>query len=234
MNVCVLNFSGNVGKSTIATHLLAPRLRAPLISVETLNSAGPTGGAEVDQMTARRYGELQGRLATPGGAVVDVGSSNVEEFLQLMGHFAGSHEDFDLFVVPVVGAAKQKTDTVNTIAALRRIGVPGHSIRIVFNKVEQDDDVLRTFAAMFLLGQRGDAHTSTSSTLFANEIFEMLKARNMTFAMLDADQTDYRQRLRESTDATQREHIVSMIAMKRLAITCTRNLDTVFSSVMPV
>ena len=37
MKICVLNFSGNVGKSTIAAHLLQPRLNAQVFSVESLN-----------------------------------------------------------------------------------------------------------------------------------------------------------------------------------------------------
>ena len=39
MKIAIANFSGNVGKTTIARHLLAPRLNdAPLISVESANS----------------------------------------------------------------------------------------------------------------------------------------------------------------------------------------------------
>jgi len=38
MKVVVINFSGNVGKSTIAAHLLKPRMNdAKIFSIETLN-----------------------------------------------------------------------------------------------------------------------------------------------------------------------------------------------------
>ncbi len=39
MKVAVINFSGNVGKTTIAGHLLVPRIDgAELIAVETINA----------------------------------------------------------------------------------------------------------------------------------------------------------------------------------------------------
>ncbi len=39
MKIAVMNFSGNVGKSTIAQHLLLPRMAdAELITVESINS----------------------------------------------------------------------------------------------------------------------------------------------------------------------------------------------------
>lgn len=233
MNVCVLNLSGNVGKSTLARHLLAPRLAAAVVSVESVNSDGPADGEVIDRIRARKYGDLQRRLATTPNTVVDVGSSNVEEFLHLMGHFAGSHEDFDLFVVPAVSPAKQQLDTINTIRALRSIGAPGSSIRVVMNKVETSDDVLTDFEALFTFCRDGSAHIDPLSAVFSNEVFELLKKRDMTLAALDADHIDYRTVFRSAITDEERDHAISMIAMKRLAVTCQRNLDVVFSSVMP-
>ena len=46
MKFAVINFSGNVGKSTVARHLLAPRVNgANIIAVEGLNSDGGDGPA---------------------------------------------------------------------------------------------------------------------------------------------------------------------------------------------
>lgn len=39
MKIAVINFSGNVGKTTVARHLLLPRIQgAELISVESVNA----------------------------------------------------------------------------------------------------------------------------------------------------------------------------------------------------
>ena len=47
MKIAVINFSGNVGKTTIARHLLLPRIDgAELFSVESLNAADGEGHAD--------------------------------------------------------------------------------------------------------------------------------------------------------------------------------------------
>jgi len=105
MKIAVLNFSGNVGKSTIARHLLLPRIEgAELIAVESLNADERQGQA----LRGRQFGELQEYLQTVDNVVVDVGTSNVEDLLGLMHRYRGSHEDFDCFVVPTVPALKQQ------------------------------------------------------------------------------------------------------------------------------
>ena len=142
MKVAVVNFSGNVGKTTIARHLLAPRIEgAEVISVESIN-------ADDGQATALRgnqFGELQEYLHTVDNIVVDIGASNVEDLLALMRKYRGSHEDFDYFVVPTVPALKQQQDTIATLAELARIGIPPAKLRLVFNLVEDDADVRHTF-----------------------------------------------------------------------------------------
>ena len=50
MKICVLNFSGNVGKSTVAAHLLQPRLNAQVFSVESLNVDASSDGVEVARL----------------------------------------------------------------------------------------------------------------------------------------------------------------------------------------
>ena len=62
MKVCVLNFSGNVGKSTIAAHLLQPRLNAQVFSVESLNVDASSDGVEV----ARLQGQALQRVCCSG------------------------------------------------------------------------------------------------------------------------------------------------------------------------
>ena len=56
MKIAVINFSGNVGKSTVARHLLAPRLDgAEVIAIESINSddrekSGALRGAQFDEL----------------------------------------------------------------------------------------------------------------------------------------------------------------------------------------
>ena len=121
MKVAVINFSGNVGKSTVARHLLAPKMnQATVIPVESINS----DGTQDETIRGKQFGELQNDLSLLDDVVVDVGASNVEDFISMMKQYEGSHEDYDYFVIPTVPKAKQQRDTISTIEALSDIGVP--------------------------------------------------------------------------------------------------------------
>jgi DNA-binding transcriptional MerR regulator len=230
MKVCVLNFSGNVGKSTVAAHLLRPRMKGQVFSVESLNQDASSDGVDVARMRGKNFADLQQRLFKLKDAIVDVGSSNIEEFVKLMQQYADSQEQFDWFVVPVVKDSKQQADTINTIRALRAIGVPSSKIRVVINKVETDDDLRHDFAGVHGFCSTGEASLPDGSVIFSNEIFTRLKALQMSIGDLDADTTDYRQQLREATSEDEQDAAINMIAMKQLAKTCNKNLDATYAA----
>lgn len=230
MKVAVINFSGNPGKSTLADNLLAPRMNAPKFEIETIN-AGATANADAERLKGKDYGGLQEDLMTLDSAIVDVGASNVEEFIKQMGQFDGSHEEFDYFVVPAISEKKQQIDTVNTIKTLSGLGVPAKKIRVVFNKVELEDanDVPRLFAMIFGFHEAEKRFTlRPEAVVFKNEIFERLRALNKTVSEIVADETDYRAMLREATDEATKARAVSMISAQRLAKSAHKNLDDVY------
>jgi hypothetical protein len=232
MKIAVMNYSGNVGKTTVAGHLLKPRMgEAPIYSVESINQGADADGLEVEKMQGKRFGDLVNEIMPLPAAIVDVGSSNVEVFLKLMQQYAGSHEEFDFFVVPVVKEKKVQADTVNTIHALRAIGVDRQRIRLVFNKVELDDSVQDEFAALFGLAESEDSFVvNPQAAIQANEVFERLKGMGKSLGDITADTTDYRAQLRQVQDDNAKEHCVRMVALKRLAVTANKNLDTVFAA----
>ena len=173
MKIAVINFSGNVGKTTIAKHLLLPRIAgAELIAVESLNADEDQGQA----LRGRQFGELQEYLQTVDNVVVDIGASNVEDLLALMNKYRGSHEDFDYFVVPTVPALKQQQDTIATLAELARLGVPASRLKLVFNMVEDSVDVTQAFDTLLaFVAQHPVARACTDCRLGANEIYARVK-----------------------------------------------------------
>lgn len=232
MKIAVINFSGNVGKTTVAGHLLKPRMvGAPIFSVESLNVDATADGLEVEKLRGKKFGELQEQLMKLDAAIVDVGASNVEDFLKMMQQYAGSHEEFDYFVIPVVKEKKQQADTVNTILALARIGVPPAKIRLVFNKVEVDESPEDEFAPLFGLAARDSSFVlHRDAVIYANEIFEKLKAVGKSLGDVTTDSTDYRARLRVAATEEEREFCVQMVALKRLAVTANKNLDDTYQA----
>lgn len=230
MKVAVMNFSGNVGKTTVSGHLLKPRMNgAPIFSIESINAGADADGLEVEKMKGKKFGELVDEIMPLDTAIIDVGASNVEDFLKLMQQYAGSHEEFDYFVIPVVKEKKVQADTVNTIRALQKLGIEKKKIRLVFNKVEMDEPVTDDFAALFGLAESEKSFIiRPEAVIYSNEVFERLKAVGKSLGDISADETDYRARLRETKDEDEKENCVRMVALKRLAITANKNLDDVF------
>lgn len=226
MKVAVINFSGNVGKTTVARHLLAPRMsNAEVIPVESINS----DGTDETAIRGKQFGELQEYLLTVDDAVVDIGASNVEDFVNLMRQYRGSHEDFDYFVVPTVPASKQQRDTISTIEALAENGVPAKKIRIVFNMVEVEDSPERVFAGLFEYQKEEKKFViKPEAVIHVNDIFGKVKGSDKGIIEILKDETDYKQKIKEAANAEEKLHYAQMLAVKRLAAGVTEELDGVF------
>lgn len=230
--VAVINFSGNVGKTTVSGHLLKPRMGdAPIYSIESINTGADADGLDVEKMKGKKFGDLVDELITLDSAIIDVGASNVEDFLKYMQQFSGSHEEFDYFVVPVVKEKKVQADTVNTIRSLQKLGIDKKRIRLIFNKVEVDESVEDEFAALFGLADSEKSFIiRPEATIYLNEVFERLKSVGKSLGDITADETNYRAKLRETQVEEEKELCVRMVALKRLAITANKNLDDAFKA----
>ncbi len=230
MKAAVINFSGNVGKSTVAKYLLAPRIReADYISVESINADEGDG----TNIRGKQFGQLTEQLMMSDAAIIDIGSSNVEDFMRLMKQFHGSHEDIDLFVVPAVKEAKQIKDTIAKSQALSSMGISAKKIRLVFNRVEVDEQVEDTFYPLFAYYE--DARSFTlrpKAAIQFSELYQKMRPYEMTITDLLLDNTDYRAVLKESKTEGARAEAANRISMKRLAISAQANLDAVYASIV--
>ncbi len=230
MKIAVINFSGNVGKSTVAKHLLSPRIPgSEFISVESINADESDG----DTMRGKQFGALSEQLMLVNDAIIDVGSSNVEDFMKLMKQYQGSHEDMDLFVVPAVKEAKQIGDTIATIQALTSLGVQPKKIRLIFNRVEVDEVVEDVFYPLFAFHEDTKSFTMRSrAAIQFSELYQRLRPHNLTIPGILSDTTDYRAVLQNAKTPEAKTDAAGRISMKRLAISAQANLDHVFASVV--
>ena len=228
MKVAVINFSGNVGKSTVARHLLAPRLNnAEVIPVESINS----DGTDETAIRGKQFGELQEYLQTLDNAVIDIGASNVEDFVKLMKQYKGSHEDFDFFVVPTVPATKQQRDTISTVEALANLGVPAKKIRLLFNMVDLEESPERIFSGLFEYQRESKSFTlKPEAVIHVNDIYGKLKGSKTGIREILADETDYKERIKTAKDADEKLHFAQMLSIKRLAAGVSEELDAVFKA----
>ena len=110
--------------------------------------------------------------------------------------------------------------------------MPCHKIRTVSNKVEVDDSLEDDFAPIFGLAEMEEAFmVNPQAVVYANEVFERLKAAGRSLGDVSADPVDYRARLREARNGDEKDLCVQMIVLKRLAVTANKNLDDSFRAV---
>jgi len=228
MKIAVISFSGNVGKTTIARRLLAPRLPgARVIAIESINA----GDGEDDVIRGRQFAELQEYLQVVDDVVVDIGASNVEDLLALMRRYRGSHEDFDIFIVPTVPAGKQQRDTMATLAELSRLGIPADKVRVIFNMIEEGTDLERTFDPLLaFLRLTPVARVSLDCRVGVNEIFGRVNGSGADLAAVAADPTDYKAMIAATSDSAERLTLAQRLATRRLAIGVVPELDACFAA----
>jgi hypothetical protein len=228
MKLAVINFSGNVGKSTIARYLLAPRLPgASTIAVESINA----DDSQAQVLRGDQFGELQEYMQSVDDVVVDIGASNVEDLMRLMLRYRDSHEDFDCFVVPTVPASKQQQDTIATLADLHAVGVPAERIRLVFNMVDNREPLERAFHNLLgFLGERPIALANLDCRVGVNEVFALVKGTGIELAQVASDDTDYKRLIAEARDPSEKLVLARKLATRRLARGVVPELDACFDA----
>lgn len=146
MKIGILNFSGNVGKTTVAKYLLQRKMQCEVYSIESINSSS-LDGDDVTKITAKDFSELQTALLLNDDLIVDIGSSNAESLLKEISTYSGSQNDFDFFVIPTLPQDKQILDTISTIVyLLHDLNIPKEKIRVIYNFAESPSSISYQFA----------------------------------------------------------------------------------------
>lgn len=238
MKICVLNLSGNVGKSTLAVHLLAAYAPgARILSVESINAsaANDVHGLDVEALSASRFKEIFREIMLSEDVIVDVGASNVAAFMTEMKRFKSAVGEFDLVLVPTVPADKQQRDTIATIDWLHELGLDGRKVRVVFNQYGSDalDPVEVVYSQVLGYGAadgKGKAVYEPHAVVDRNEAYELAKASGQVVRELASSTTDWkaaRSEARRSGDTEALERAMSGQMTHDLAVTAHQNLARV-------
>lgn len=249
-SIAVVNCSGNVGKTMITRELLAPRLPAvPVRQIESINAdeaawaAGAIGtharGETVEVMIAAQFDALHETLMLGQPLIVDIGASNVEEYLRRLDEASGSHEDYGFFVVPVVPARKQLQDTIKTIDLLSGLGVAPERIRVVFNQVDVERNetaeasIARSFTVLLDLHRDDQSFTlNLAAAIPKSDAFPVAAEIGTTLFAISRDKTDYKAGLADLTDREEQVHRTRLIGLKRKAVSLEPKLNAAFDALM--
>lgn len=227
MKIVLINYSGNVGKTTVARHLLAPRLKnAEFFDIETINADGEEGNV----FTGKQFQKLSALARMADNLIVDVGASNVEEFMERMKMQAGSHEDFDLFLMPVTVGRKQQRDTAKMMFDLIELGVPKKKIAVVFNMVERADEVPDVFNLIFATGEKLGIKINEDLAIHENEVFTLVGKKSLK-EILD-DGKNYMELMVTAKTVEEKRDFSNKVGIKRLAVGASAELDNLFKLIV--
>lgn len=240
MNIVVCNYSGNVGKTTLVRHLLAPNLPDhKIIAVETINLDGQA--EDTFTTSGRKVGKNIDDLIMNTDTIFDVGGSNIEGFMNELRSRAGAHQDIDLFLIPVTAEKKKQGDTINIIADLSDLGVPPEKIRTIFNFVDPADEgsLPETFGMIYaFFSDTPRFSLSEKSTIYKAEVLEITfniktpEGKPITVYDLAADSADYKKMIRETSSPSQKHLYARRLAAVRLAQRAKDNFDGVFAEII--
>jgi MinD-like ATPase involved in chromosome partitioning or flagellar assembly len=231
MRIAITNLGGNQGKTTLAINLFAPRMPdAKILAVETINAAGQALGAEVEQLKGEQFARIYAELAAADDLILDVGASNIEEFLVGLARFEDGHDEIDLFVIPCTSDTKERTEAMKTADMLSALGVPVEKIQFVFNRVS--DAVEQSFGDVLNFCKKtGVATANPACAVPDSELFGLLAAKKMNIAQALTDNTDYKAQLKEASKADDQKafrRAMDMLAITKQSKSMNRQLQHVF------
>lgn len=225
LKAMVVNFSGNVGKSTITKYLLAPRLAdCKVYSVESINE----NEHEEANIRGNALGAILDDMMNHDSALLDVGSSNAETVLSLLSKYDGAHEDFDAFIIPVISKPKVINDSIATASALAEMGVPAEKIIILLNQIDIETDKSIEFSKI----QNLDGVTlvyDENLAIPSHDFFARIAGTGIDFLEVLNDETDYTTLVKQTPkDDSKLGEYVLRRALKRLATSLNKSFSDIY------
>lgn len=240
--IAVLNLSGNVGKTTLTTNLLAPYMaEAKVISVESYNNndALQVDSIQVEELKASQFKHIYHSLMFEDSVILDVGASNVSQFMEELTKYRSAIGELDLIVVPTVSDVKQQKDTVATIEWLHKLGVPASRIRVVFNQYNGEETIGNTYAHVigYSLDRDGvnKATWAPHPVVSTNEVFDMINSQRRTVREVAEDKTDWSEKraaAKAAKDMAALEDAIDGQMAHDLAVSGLANLEKAFEDLM--
>ncbi len=232
MKIVVLNYSGNVGKSTLCNALLSPRMpNAKIFRIESINDSG-ISNAQEEKLRGSQFRKLMQEILMTEDAIIDVGTSNVEEFILMMMEYDGAHEDFDYFIVPVLAdnkAVKEAQDSIKTIQTLHKIGVDKNKMMLIFNRLDKRLELNDEAGVMLNFHKKEKMfHLCPDAIVYNSELWLGLAKTKQSFYTVVQDKSDYKTLLAQEKNEKKREDIIHKWTTQRAARTVEKNMNDVF------
>lgn len=256
MKLALINFSGNVGKTTLAKEVFQRNMKCEVYAVESINETN----SDSVKINSDDFAELQSKMLLEDDLIIDIGSSNVEGLMHQISQYHGSQDEFDFFVIPVIPENKQIADTAQTILYLiDTMGVSPSKIKIIFNRVQSIDSEISKFAPINGLLKELKIENNKTYVLDTPYYSEISNIVNYGLAPSDEEDklkdidyvvgsyndfrskaVDYMKKSKSSENLEEKENLKTLAEkysklaiVSRLGIRVLENLDIAFNDLFP-
>jgi len=233
MKIIVLNNSGNVGKSFITRELLFNKCNQEngrIVEVETHNSSSSKFKSLKDfivKIEGNQINELFKMILSEDDLIVDVGASNVIEFLKTLTKTNADMilDEIDMFIVPSTPDIKIQEDTIKTIVALKSFGVE-NKIKVIFNKFENKNQFKDLIDKLNKIGIK----INEDLVIFNYENLNEIEKMGVTINELANNEKDYKALAKKAYREGNMEEgnkYADLALMKGSAVTIDKQLDEI-------
>lgn len=226
MKIAVLNYSGNVGKTTLARDLLHFYLQEhELVTIESINS----DGKEKVVIRGDDGDKIYTELLVTDNLILDIGSSNLESYLKNSEKESEFISSIDLFIIPVTAEKKQQVDTLKTVKDIFALGA-SQNIEIIFNQVDDNMNIEETFSDLASSLKKLDVKVNYENSIFRHDLY----SRGHQLSELISNE-DYRELMNEAKrngdNELAREYAAKFIRQKKINA-LTECYSKIFTNIM--
>ena len=198
MKALMIHGSGNLGKSFVTREVFYQNFignNKMVLEIESRNASSSNFAINVVRIDFDKPSTLQD--ITQFGIiyddyVIDVGSSEIKDFLNAIEKTKEILDEFDLIIVPTIKDHKIIPDTKKTMAIVRLLGYE-HKMQILFNRVTNPSNIEEDFESLFVWAKKEKFSLNPNLYLpdYKDAANDLIKEKLLSSELLN-DQTDYR------------------------------------------
>lgn len=198
MKILTLHNSGNVGKSLITREVFYQNFDGDnkmVLEIESRNASSSNFNMQVIRIDFDKPTVLQD-LTQYGiiydDFILDVGSSEIKDFLHSIEKTKEILDEFDIIVVPTIKDQKIIPDTKKTMMVIRLLGHED-KMQVLFNRVSNPSTIEEDFESLFTWAKKEKFSLNSNLYLldYTESTNDLIKEKQLSSEILN-DKTDYR------------------------------------------
>ncbi|OQX75564.1 MAG: hypothetical protein B6D54_05625 [Epsilonproteobacteria bacterium 4484_65] len=226
MKILMMHNSGNVGKSLVTREVFYQNFEGEnkmVLEIESRNASSSNFNMNVVRIDFDKPTALQD-LTQYGiiydDYILDVGSSEIKDFLAAIDKTREILDEFDLIVVPTIKDQKIIPDTKKTMMVIRLLGFE-HKMQVLFNRVTNPSTIEEDFESLFSWAKKEKFALNPNLYLanYTESTNDLIRQKLLSSEVLQ-DETDYRAmaiKYHQEGDAEKSRKASNMLLTQRIA-----------------